>query len=195
MELTLPLLLFYALLVSVGVLRLVELRISQHRRRILATRHIAAVTEPYFAAMVIVHAGILVGAAAEAGLASRPFIPALAAAALLLTIAANALRWWVIATLGAHWNVRIMASLPLGIVSDGPYRFIRHPNYVAVFVELCALPLVHSAWITSAAGAVAHAWVLHHRIRTEDTMLLASPAYRTAMAGKPRFVPRLPRRI
>jgi methyltransferase len=84
-----------------------------------------------------------------------------------------------------------MDSLALGVVTGGPYRFVRHPNYVAVFVELAALPLVHGAYLTAILGATVHVWVLRQRIGAEEAVLHADPAYRTAMAAKPRFVPRL----
>ena len=79
-------------------------------------------------------------------------------------VLANALRFWVIATLGVHWNVRVVPSMPLGVVTSGPYRFVRHPNYVAVFVELAALPLVHGAYLTALAGALLHAAILRRRV-------------------------------
>jgi methyltransferase len=82
-----------------------------------------------------------------------------------------------------------MASLSMGVVSDGPYRFMRHPNYLAVFVELTALPLVHAAYLTAGLGAAAHLWVLAQRIRAEEQVLHADPQYRAAMARKPRFFP------
>jgi methyltransferase len=180
---------FTVLVLAVGAGRIVELVISQRRRRALAARGAAPVTEPHFRAMVLLHTGILAGALVEAWVTRRPVVPALAVAAGLLLAAATALRWWVIATLGPHWNVRIMSSLSLGVVTGGPFRYIRHPNYLAVFVELLALPLVHSAYLTAALGAAAHVWVLFHRIRAEEAMLLADPEYRASMAGKPRFLP------
>ena len=180
---------FTSLVLAVGLGRVIELVISQRRRRALAARGARPVDEPHFRAMVLLHTGILTGALAEAWLTRRPLIPALALVALAMVLAATALRWWVIATLGPHWNVRIMSSTSLGVVTSGPFRWIRHPNYVAVFVELAALPLVHGAYLTAAAGAVAHVWVLHHRIRAEEAVLHADPAYRAAMAAKPRFIP------
>ena len=78
-------------------------------------------------------------------------------------VLANLLRFWVIATLGVHWNVRVVRSMPLGVVTAGPYRFVRHPNYVAVFVELLALPLVHGAYLTAAAGTLLHLVILQRR--------------------------------
>ena len=75
------------------------------------------------------------------------------------------------------------------MVTGGPFRWIRHPNYLAVFIELTALPLVHGAYLTALAGAAAHLWVLWHRIRADEAVLLADPNYRARMGGKLRFVP------
>ena len=63
--------------------------------------------------------------------------------------------------------------MPLGVVTCGPYRFVRHPNYVAVFVELVALPLVHGAYLTAIAGALLHVVVLRRRIALEESVLMA----------------------
>src|SRR5262249_6814947 len=123
----------------------------------------------------------------------RPFIPLLGSAMCLLVLLANGVRWWVIRTMGSHWNVQVMDSVELGVVTTGPFRAVRHPNYVAVFVELAALPLVHTAWLTSILGSAAHAWVLSERLAVEEAVLLRNPEYRSAMAGKPRFFPALRR--
>jgi methyltransferase len=180
---------FLALLVVVAALRLVELRISRSHQRQLVARGAAKVSEPRFRWMVALHTAVLVGAALEVIFLKRPFIPTLAAAMFLIFLAANAVRWWVILTLGDHWNVQVMDSTELGVVTTGPFRFVRHPNYAAVFAEMIALPLIHTAWITALVGAVAHVAVLSQRLSTEERVLFANPAYRAAMAGKPRFIP------
>jgi methyltransferase len=182
--------LFLLLLASVGATRLVEMRLSRRHQRALQAQGIARVPEPHFPWMVALHTGILVGAAAEVLILRRPLLPLLAAPALALVTLANLLRFWVIATMGPHWNVQVMGSTRLGVVTGGPFRFIRHPNYVAVYVELLALPLVHTAWLTALAGGLLHALVLRRRIALEESVLLADPAYRAAMGGKPRFLPR-----
>src|SRR4051812_24894240 len=160
---------FFLILVgAVGGCRLVELRLSRRHQRALAEGGAAPLPEPVFPAMVALHTGILVAAVLETLLLGRPFLPALAVPAVVLVVLANALRFWVIATLGVQWQVRVVASTPaLGVVTRGPYRLIRHPNYVAVFVELAALPLVHGAWLTAAAGALLHAAILRRRIGLE----------------------------
>jgi methyltransferase len=180
---------FLVLVGAVGACRIVELRLSRRHQRALAAGGAAPLPEPVFPAMVALHTGILVGAVAETLLLSRPFVTALAIPAIAGVALANALRFWVIATLGVHWNVRVVASMPLGVVTGGPYRFVRHPNYVAVFVELAALPLVHGAYLTAIAGALLHAAVLHRRVALEESVLMADDSYRRAFERKPRFLP------
>jgi methyltransferase len=138
---------------------------------------------------VALHTAILVGAVVEVLALHRPFVAVVGVPALGLFALANLLRFWVIATLGVHWNVRVVRSMPLGVVTTGPYRFVRHPNYLAVFVELLALPLVHGAILTAVAGAALHALILRRRVALEESVLMTDDAYRRAFIGKPRFVP------
>ncbi len=182
---------FLGLLAAVGTLRLVELRISRRHQRELAARGAEKVRDPKFPWMVAVHTAILAGAALEVALLRRPFVRALAGTMFALFVAANAVRWWVIRTLGQHWNVEVMDSARLGVVISGPFRYVRHPNYAAVFVEMIALPLIHTAWLTALLGAAAHAWVLGARLALEEKVLEGDANYRAAMAGKPRFLPGL----
>jgi methyltransferase len=182
---------FLALLLIVALLRLAELRISKRHQNEMIARGAAKIDEPRFRWMVLLHTAILLGAALEVVFLKRPLIPWLAAPMLTIFLAANAVRWWVIRTLGQHWNVQVMDSTSLGVVTTGPFRYVRHPNYAAVFAEMLALPLIHTAWITAAVGAIAHFGVLAQRLATEERMLFANPDYRAAMAGKPRFVPGL----
>jgi methyltransferase len=86
--------------------------------------------------------------------------------------------------------VEVMASSRVGVVTSGPYRWVRHPNYVAVVIELFALPMMHTAWLTAVAGTIANLEILRRRLRVEDGVLMADPAYRSTMGAKPRFVPK-----
>jgi len=183
--------LFLALLLTVGSLRLVELRISKRHQKEMAARGAAKVDEPRFRWMVLLHTSVLIGAALEVVLLRRPFIPWLAAPMFAVFLAANAVRWWVIRSLGTHWNAQVVDSTRLGVVTSGPFRYVRHPNYAAVFSELLALPLIHTAWITAVVGAIAHVVILSQRLSTEERVLFANPDYRAAMTGKPRFLPGL----
>jgi len=182
---------YLVLLAVVGLGRLMELRISRRNQQKLAKQGVRKIPEPHFRWMVFTHGAVLFCAALEVILLHRPLIPTLAITMSALFVFANVLRWWVIRTLAGHWNVEVMASSPVGVITSGPYRWIRHPNYVAVVIELFSLPMIHTAWITALAGTLADLEILRRRLRVEENMLLADPAYRAAMGGKPRFLPKL----
>jgi methyltransferase len=180
---------YIGLLIVVGIGRLLEMRLSRRHQRALSARGFVREHEPAFGVMVAVHTCVLLGAAIEVLVAPRPVHAGLAVPALVAFLLANALRWWVIHTMADHWNVQVVNALRMGIVTTGPFRFIRHPNYVAVFVELLALPLIHAAYVTAALGTVAHAVILARRIAFEERVLFSDPTYRASMGQKPRFFP------
>jgi len=187
----LSVILFLVLLLAVAALRIFELRISKRHQQRMTSRGAAKVKDPYFRWMALFHTVVLIGAAAEVIFFHRPLIPALAIPMFAVFLAANLVRWWVIRTLGEHWNVQVVDSTKLGFVASGPFRYVRHPNYAAVFLEMIALPLIHTAWITALAGALAHIIVLSLRLSVEDPVLLANPDYAATMGSKPRFLPGL----
>lgn len=181
--------LFWILLAAVGAGRLLEMRLSKRNQELLTALGSERVAEPHFRWMVALHAGVLLGAALEVPLLHRPLIRWLAISAGAGFLLANALRWWAIRTLSASWNIQVMTPVGQGFVTGGPYRWIRHPNYLAVFLELLSLPLIHTAWLTTTVGSAAHIWVLRKRLAIEEKILDSSPAYRTLMRPKPRFIP------
>ncbi|MEU9303581.1 isoprenylcysteine carboxyl methyltransferase family protein [Streptomyces sp. NPDC048269] len=125
----------------------------------------------HYPAMVALHTALLVGCAVEPLAAGRPFIPVLGWPALALVLAAQVLRWWCIATLGRRWNTRVLVVPGLPLVAAGPYRLLRHPNYVAVVVEGFALPLVHTAWLTALGFTALNLLLLRVRIGCEEAAL------------------------
>jgi len=90
---------------------------------------------------------------------------------LAIVVAAQALRWWCITTLGPRWNTRVVVIPGAPRIDGGPYRLFPHPNYVAVVAEGIALPLVHTAWITALVFTVLNAALLTRRITTENAAL------------------------
>lgn len=182
---------YLGLLLVVALLRVYELQISRRHQREMIAHGASKVADPRFRWMVLVHSCVLLGAALEVVFLHRAFYPLFAAICFGVFLAANVIRWWVIRTLGEHWNVQVMNSTGIGVITTGPYRYVRHPNYTAVFVEMLALPLIHSAWITAAVGSAAHVIVLSQRLATEERVLSSDAHYRQAMGGKPRFIPGL----
>lgn len=168
---------FVGLVVVVALARLVELSVAARHLRWARERGGVERGAGHYPVMVALHSALLVGAPLEVWLADRPLVPALAASMLVLLVLAHALRWWCITSLGPQWNTRVVVVPGLPLVTRGPYRWLRHPNYVAVVVEGFALPLVHGAWVTAILFTVADLALLRWRIRVEEQAMaeLAGP--------------------
>jgi methyltransferase len=182
---------YICLLVLVGIERLVEVAISRRNQSKLIEQGVRKIHEPHFPWLVLFHALVLVAAGAEVLFLHRPLIPSLAVVMGTLFVLSNVIRYWVIYLLAGLWNVQIMDSGRVGIVTSGPYRWVRHPNYVGVVLEVFSLPMIHTAWITAVVGTFGYFEILRRRIKFEDRVLMANPAYREAMGDKPKFFPRL----
>jgi methyltransferase len=162
---------FTVLVAAVALERLAELVVARRNERWSRGRGAVETGAGHYPVMVALHTGLLAGALLEVWLGHRPFIPALGWPMFVLVLAAQGLRWWCIATLGPQWNTRILVVPGLPRVERGPYRFLPHPNYVAVVVEGFALPLVHTAWITAVTFTALNAVLLRVRIAAEDSAL------------------------
>jgi methyltransferase len=169
--------LYLVLLASIAAQRLAELAITRrHTRHALAFGGIEY-GRGHFAWMRLLHAAFLVCCALEVIALDRPFTPALGLPMLALVFAAQALRLWTMRSLGPWWNARVVVVPGMRIVTRGPYRYHRHPNYAAVVVEGFAIPLVHGAWITALVFSLANALLLAVRIRCEEGALLRHTDY------------------
>lgn len=167
---------WFTLLVGVVALeRLAELVTSKRNAAWSRARGGRETGQRHYAVMVVLHSGLLAGALAETWARRPAFVPVLGWTMLALVLASQALRWWCISTLGPRWNTRVIVVPGLAPVAAGPYRWLRHPNYVAVVVEGFALPLVHTAWITAAVFTACNAALLAVRIRVEEAALATLP--------------------
>ncbi len=166
---------FTWLIVAVALERLAELVVSKRNAAWSFARGGVESGQRHYVVMVVLHTGLLIGALAEVWLRRPTFVPALGWTMLALVLASQALRWWCIITLGRQWNTRVIVAPGLARVTSGPYRFLSHPNYVAVVIEGFALPLVHSAWITALVFTLCNAVLLTVRIRVENHALTSMP--------------------
>jgi methyltransferase len=176
-----------------GLQRGLELAYSQRNERALQRRQPDApqagrAVWPWIAT---VNAALFTLPALERWLRRRPAPPVVAAAGWIAAVAGLGLRLSVVVTLREAWNVRARVPRDLRVVDRGPYRFIRHPNYVALGLEFLGLPLIGGAYLSAVGLSLANALVLSQRIREEEALLMAIPDYREKMASKPRFIPRL----
>ncbi|QZT63240.1 isoprenylcysteine carboxyl methyltransferase family protein [Mycolicibacterium austroafricanum] len=160
----------YTLLIAaVALERVAELVVSQRNLRWSRARGGVEFGAAHYPLMVVLHTALLAACLVEA--AHREFIPVLGWSMFALVVAAQGLRWWCITTLGHQWNTRVVVVPGAGRVTGGPYRFLSHPNYVAVVVEGIALPLVHTAWVTALVFTLLNAALLWARISVEDKAL------------------------
>lgn len=163
---------WYALLiVGVALERVAELVVATRNLTWSRARGGVEFGARHYPAMIALHTGLLAGCLLEVVLLHRPFLPALGATMFAVVLAAQGLRWWCIAALGHQWNTRVVIIPDAPRVTGGPYRFFAHPNYVAVVAEGIALPLVHTAWITSLVFTVCNAVLLRVRIGIENDAL------------------------
>ncbi len=184
-----PSIVFVVLVAAAALVALGE-RVYARRNEVRLLRQGAVEVAPWvFRLMAPVYTLIFPAAIAEHLAFGRRAPPLLAAAMIVLFAAAKGLKLWAVLHLKELWTMRVILPRPLRVVSGGPYRYVRHPNYVAVIGEILALPLAGGAWITAVAGGALFGAVLRARVRTEEAALLARPEYASIMAGKNRFVP------
>ncbi len=161
---------FVGLVAAVGLERTAELVVSWRNAAWAFARGGIEYGAGHYPVMVAVHSGLLLAAPLEVWLLGRA-VPSWWWVAALAVAAAQVLRWTCIRTLGRQWNTRVIVVPGLPLVRSGPYRYVSHPNYVAVVVEVAALPLVHGAWVSALVFSALNAALLHTRVRAENRAL------------------------
>lgn len=154
----------------VALQRLLELRLSRRNERLLRARGAIERGRGHYPLMVALHALWLLSMLIE-GLLRGPGLPALWPIPAALFLLVQPLRYWSIRSLGDYWNTRILVVPNAKLVARGPYRYLRHPNYVVVAVEVATFPLIFGAWVTALVFSVLNAALLFVRIREENRAL------------------------
>ncbi len=162
---------YLLLLLAVGLERVAELLVARRNARWALAHGGKEFGRNHYPVMVVLHTALLVGCAAEVWALHRPFVGWLGWPMLAVAGLSQGLRWWCIATLGRRWNTRVIVLPDAALVRRGPYRWLHHPNYVAVVAEGLALPLIHGAWLTAVIFTLANALLLWLRITVENSAL------------------------
>jgi methyltransferase len=163
--------LYTAFIALIGIERLVELVVSKRNAKWSFANGGKEIGLGHFPFMVVLHTGFLFGMVAEVWLLGRLFTPVIGYSMLTLALLTQGLRWWCILTLGKRWNTRVIIVPGLPRVTGGPYRFLSHPNYVAVILEGIALPLIHGAWLSALLFSALDGVLLWWRISVEEAAL------------------------
>jgi methyltransferase len=178
---------YLAILALLSAQRFVELCISRRNaNRALADGGLES-GEGHYRTMVGMHAAWLLACAAESIAMPRTISPILSTGALAIAASAQVLRYWAIWTLGERWNTRIVVIPGAAPVTGGPYRYLRHPNYLAVMIEVAAIPLMRANWYAAIGFSMANAILMAVRIPAEERAMGAG--YRATFAARWRLLP------
>ncbi len=180
---------YLGIVALVAIERLVELRISKRNAQAAFDKGGKEYGQGHFGVMKALHTSFLFAAPAEVFLLDRPFVPWLFVLCFVALIGTMGLRYWAITSLKGRWNTRVIVVPDFPAEIGGPYTFLRHPNYVAVVIELAILPLMHGAWITALVWGVANFFLLRVRIQVEEEALSKACDYQARMGDRRRFVP------
>lgn len=155
---------------AISAQRLLELVLARRNERKVRARGAVERGRGHYPLIVGLHSLWLVSTLVE-GLARGPEPPLLWAVALAAFLLVQPLRYWAIFSLGPYWNTKILIVPGERIVGRGPYRYVSHPNYVVVIVEILTFPLIFGAWVTALVFTLLNAAVLYVRIREENQAL------------------------
>jgi methyltransferase len=180
---------YLILLALLIVERMFELDRARRNARRAFEHGAVEVGQMHYRVMVALHALFIASCAFEATFFPHAFAPIVAWIALGAEIVAQALRYWAVTTLGERWNTRIIVSPDRPPVTGGPYRFMRHPNYLAVVIEIAAVPMIGGALFTAIVFSIGNAFILAVRIPAEERAM--GGRYGDALGSRRRFLPGL----
>lgn len=167
---------------ALAATRLAELAYSRRNIRRSGAVIEGEWTRRTYPLVVSLHAAVLGATALYGSRRASPFW-------LALLLGAQPVRAWILLLLGDRWNTRAAVPRSMAIETRGPYRYVRHPNYAVVAVELLALPMGFGLRGLALLASALNAALLAARIREEEAALMRLPAYRRHFEAKARLIP------
>ena len=171
--------------------RLMELRLSRRNEAWLRSRGATEGGRHIYPFIILFHTLFFIALAFE-GWWRGPVLSPAWGLWLGLFLTAQAVRVWTMRTLGPLWCTRLLVVPGMELATGGPYKYLRHPNYLVVAVELLSLPLMFGAYATALAASAANALFLSLRMREEERLLRRLTAYDELFGERPRLLPRRP---
>ena len=163
--------------------RLVELMIARRNEKWMLRQGAFEVGGRHYPLMVVMHIAFFLSLLLEVSIINRTLSP-FWIVLLTLFLLAQVVRIWCLTSLGRFWNTKIMILPGADVVKKGPYRFIRHPNYMIVTTELLVLPLLFSAYFTAVIFTFLNIWMLSVRIPIEEKALKEATNYKEKFSLK-----------
>jgi methyltransferase len=149
---------------------LVEARRASANERAQRARGGVEPAADVYTIMRLAYPGAFLAMFVEGALRAIPSSTAMLAGALLF-LAAKCLKWWAILSLGPFWTFRVIVVPGASLVAGGPYRWLRHPNYVGVIGELAGVALMTGALLSGVAGIATFGWLVARRVLVEEQAL------------------------
>ncbi|MGE6260282.1 isoprenylcysteine carboxyl methyltransferase family protein [Heyndrickxia sporothermodurans] len=182
---------FFFIFISFVVLqRMVELRIAKKNEKWMKNHGGVEYGQKHYLFLVLIHACFFLSLFIEVILEETKlntywlFI-------ISLFFITQVGRVWVIQSLGKYWNTKIIVLPNADIIIKGPYRFIRHPNYLIVTLEFIFIPLMFNAFYTLISFFILNQIILMIRIPFEEQVLLNHTNYHVLQNNHPRFLPKI----
>ncbi|MFC3884103.1 isoprenylcysteine carboxyl methyltransferase family protein [Bacillus songklensis] len=179
---------FYIMLTFIIMQRLLELAVAKRNEKWMLGQGAVEIGTSHYKWIVLVHSLFFVSLASEVVLMEKQ-LSSLWVLLLIMFIITQAGRVWVITSLGRFWNTKIMVLPETEVVVKGPYRFLKHPNYVIVALEFLVVPLLFEAYITMILFSLLNLFVLAVRIPMEEKALCAFTDYDNKTGQQARFWP------
>lgn len=158
---------FFAFLISQRVL---ELFLAKRNEQIVKSRGALEFDRDGYKYIVATHVAFFISLVLEKFLLRRE-LNRFWVLFLLIFLLAQVLRYWAISSLGAYWNTKVLVVPDSQRTTKGPYRYLKHPNYVAVVVEIAVIPLIFSCYLTSILFSIFNLILVRRRIRIEENAL------------------------
>lgn len=168
--------------------RIVELGVAKRNEKWMIANGAIEVGKEHYKYIVLVHIFFFISLIGEVKFFDKS-LSTLYLVFLLFFIMAQMLRVWSIVSLGRFWNTKIIILPNVNIISKGPYKYIRHPNYLVVVIELLVIPLVFNAYLTAILFTLLNMVVLAIRIPAEEQALIKETNYKSVFYHRSRFAP------
>lgn len=184
--------LFLGIWIITIIFRLFELRLAkQNLKKRMSEPGLQIAKEPFFFLFVILHSSFLVAVPLEIIVLTRNFELWIGLVCLLIYTICLIMRISVLTTLKENWNVKVVydPNSKESISTTGLYKYIRHPNYLIVVLEIAAISLFHGAYFSFLFFSTCNFIILYFRIRQEESGLLQNPYYASHFTDKKRFIP------
>ena len=162
--------LFIIFIFFLAIQRIIELRLAKKNEEIVREEGAVEYDSEGYKYIVYMHIAFFISLILEKYLLSRGF-NALSLLFFIIFIVTQLLRYWAITSLGKYWNTKILVVPDIELVKRGPYKYLRHPNYLAVITEIAVIPLIFSCYITCIIFSILNFLTLLRRIRIEEDAL------------------------